>query len=169
MELANFVIKAKKGGQGMTKLEVLKRCPFVRELNDEQLSKMVEICDREVFEVGENLSKQGRTQEKIYLIEEGLVGIYLELGPMNQRQLQSASNYEVIGWSAMLPPYRSSATVKAIETTKVLSFGGKKLNNLCDKYPEIGYKVNRGLASVIAVRLHHAFTQLMGVTAQDLV
>jgi len=153
----------------MTKFEVLKRCPFVRELNDEQLKKMAEICHSEVFEVGESLSKQGRTQEKVYLIEDGLVGIYLELGPMNQRQLQSASNFEVVGWSALLPPYRSSATVKAIETTKVLSFSGKELIDLCDKSPEIGYKVNRGLASVIAVRLHNAFTQLMGVTAQDLV
>ena len=151
----------------MTKLEVLKRCPFVRELNDEQLNKMAEICHSEVFEVGESICKQGRTQEKIYLIEDGLVGIYLELGPMNQRQLQAASSFEVVGWSAMLPPYRSSATVNAIETTKVLALDGKDLLNLCDAYPEIGYKVNRGLASLIAVRLHHAFTQLMGVTVQD--
>ncbi len=153
----------------MTKFEVLKRCPFVRELNDEQLKKMAEICHSKVFEVGESLSKQGRTQEKVYLIEDGLVGIYLELGPMNQRQLQSASNFEVVGWSALLPPYRSSATVNAIETTKVLALNGKELLNLCDEYPEIGYKVNKGLASLIAVRLHHAFTQLMGVTVQDLI
>lgn len=151
----------------MTKLEVLKRCPFVRELNDEQLNKIAEICHSEVFEVGESICKQGRTQEKIYLIEDGLVGIYLELGPMNQRQLQAASNFEVVGWAAMLPPYRCSATAKAIETTKVLALNGKELLNLCDTYPEIGYKVNRGLASLIAVRLHHAFIQLMGVTVQD--
>jgi len=151
----------------MTKLEVLKRCPFVRELDDEQLNKMAEICHFEVFEVGESICKQSRTEEKIYLIENGLVGIYLELGPMNQRQLQAASNFEVVGWSALLPPYRCSATAKAIETTKVLAFNGKDLLNLCDTYPEIGYKVNRGLASLIAVRLHHAFAQLMGVTVQD--
>lgn len=151
----------------MTKLEVLKRCPFVRELDDEQLSKMAEMCHSEVFEVGESICKQGRIQEKIYLIEEGLVGVYLELGPMSERQLQAASNFEVIAWSAMLPPYRCSATVKAIEKTKVLAFSGKELIDLCETYPKIGCKVHRGLASTIATRLHHAFTQLMGVTAQD--
>ncbi|MFC1974488.1 Crp/Fnr family transcriptional regulator [Chloroflexota bacterium] len=150
----------------MTKLEVLKRCPFVRELNDEQLKIMAGLCAPEVFEAGERLCKQGRTQERIYLIEDGLVGIYLELGPMNQRQLQSASNFEVVGWSAMLPPYRCSATVNAIETTKVLTFDGKELVNLCESYPDIGCRVHRGLASLIAVRLHHAFTQLMGVTGE---
>ena len=152
----------------MTKLEVLKRCPFVRELDDEQLKVMADMASVEVFEVGESLCKQGRTQEKIFLIEDGLVGLYLELGPVTHRQIQSASNFEVVGWSAMLPPYRCTTTAKAIETTKVLTFRGKELVKLCESNPIIGCKVHRGLASVIAVRLHHAFTQLMGVTAQDL-
>lgn len=151
----------------MTKLEVLKRCPFVRELDDEQLKIMADMASTEVFEVGESLARQGRTQGKIYLIEDGLVGLYLEMGPMTHRQIQSASNFEIVGWSAMLPPYRSTTTAKAIETTKVLAFNGEELVNLCQTHPMIGCKVHRGLASVIAVRLHHAFTQLMGVTAQD--
>ena len=151
----------------MTKLEVLKRCPFVRELNDDQLKIMADMCHEETFEVGEYLSKQGRTSEKIYLIEDGLVGIYLELGPMSERLLQSASNFEVVGWNSMIPPYRSRGTAKAMETTKVLAFMGKELVELCDRNPEIGNKVHRGVASLIAIRLQNAFTQLMGVTSQD--
>ena len=151
----------------MTKLEVLQKCPFVRELDDEQLKLLADMGKTEVYEVGENLAKQGRTQENVYLIEEGLVGLYLEVGPMTHRQIQAASNFEVVGWSAMLAPYRSSTTAKALETTKVLVFSGKKLANLCQTHPVIGCRVHRGLASVIAMRLQHAFTQLMGVTAQD--
>ena len=151
----------------MEKIEVLKRCPFVRELTDDQLKIMADMCQKETFEVGELLTKQGRTAEKIYLIEEGLVGIYLQLGPMSERLLQSASNFEVVSWASMLPPYRARATAKAIETTKVLSFNAKDLVELCDKNPEIGNKVHRGLASLIALRLYHAFNQLMGVTSQD--
>lgn len=151
----------------MTKLEVLKRCPFIRELDDEQLNIMANMCHSEVFEAGGTLCKQGRTLENLYLIEDGLVGIYLEVGPMNQRQLQSASNFEVVGWGSMLPPYRSTSAAIAIETTKVLVFNGQELVNLCETHPKIGCKVHRGLASVIAVRLRHAFDQLMGVTIQE--
>ena len=150
----------------MNKLEILKRCPFVRDLDDEQLNIMAEKCYPEVFEVGENLTKQGRTQEKIYVIEDGLIGIYLELGPMNQRQLQSASNFEAVGWSAMIPPYRAQTTAKAIETTKVLTFNGKELIGLCETDPKIGCKVHLALASMIATRLKNAFIQLMGVTSE---
>jgi len=151
----------------MTRIEVLKRCPFVRELDDEQLNVLAKMGQSEVFEVGESLTQQGRTQEKLYVIEDGLVGIYLELGPMSERLLQSASNYEVVGWSAMMPPYRATTAVRAIEKTKVLAFNGKELVDLCETNPRIGCKVHRGLASLIAVRLRHAFDQLMGVTIQD--
>ena len=151
----------------MNKVGVLKESPISRELDDEQIKIIAAIGSEEVFEVGENLAKQGRVLEKLYLIVDGLVGLYLELGPMTHRQLQAASNFEVICWSAMLPPHRSSVTVKAIETTKVLAFNGKELSKVCETYPMIGYKLHRILASVIAERLEHAFTQLMGVTAQD--
>jgi len=154
----------KRGGERMTKLEVLKRCPFVRDLDNEQLKMMAAILSQELYEVGESLVKQGRTLEKLFLIEDGLVGIYLEVGPMTQRLLQSASNFEVVGWSSMLPPYRAATTVKAIETTRVLVFNSKELLSLCEENPVIGLHVHRGLASMIAVRLRNAFTQLMGVT-----
>jgi len=149
------------------KVEVLKKCPFFGDLTDEQLTTLANMASTKTFEVGENLAKQGRTQEKMYVIEDGLVGLYLELGPMTHRQIQAASNYDIIGWSAMLPPYRSTTTAKAIETTKVLVFNGTDLLGLCHTMPAIGCKVNRGLASVVAQRLHHAYTQLMGVTSQE--
>ena len=151
----------------MNKLEVLKRCPFVRELDNEQLKLMVQITSQEVYEAGDSLVKQGRTLEKLFLIEEGLVGIYLEVGPMTQRLLQSASNFEIVGWSSMLPPYRAATSVKAMETTKVIVFNAKELIDLCEENPAIGLKVHRGLASVVALRLRNAFTQLMGVTDTD--
>ncbi len=84
----------------MTKLDILKRCLLTCELGDEMLNKLAEMCVEETFEIGEHLGKQGRILEKIYVIEEGLVGIYLELGPMCKRQLQAASNCEVVGWWA---------------------------------------------------------------------
>ena len=151
----------------MTKLEVLKRVPFVRELNDEELKILADMAKEESFQVGQELQKQGRSVDKLYVIEEGLVGIYLEVGPMARRQLQSASNFEVVNWASMLPPYRATATARAIETTRVLTFDAKELMKLCDEKPAIGNKVHRGLASLIAVRLRNAFTQLMGVTGSQ--
>jgi CRP-like cAMP-binding protein len=155
------------GGYIMAKFDVLKRCSMVRDLSDEQLKIIAKLAKEETYEVGELLIKQGRTVEKLFLIEDGLVGIYLELGPITHRLLQTASEFEVVGWTSMLPPYRARATAKAIETTKALAFSAKGLIALCEKNPEIGNEIYRGLATLIALRLGSAFIQLMGVTSQD--
>ncbi len=151
----------------MKKIELLKRCPMFRDLDEEQLELIASMATSEVYEVGESLGRQGRTQEKVFIIEDGLVGIYLELGPMTHRQIQAASNFEMVCWSAMLAPYRMYSTVRAIETTKVLAFKGLELAQLCQTQPPIGCKINRGVAQTIATRLNSAYTQLMGVAAQD--
>jgi len=151
----------------MTKMETLKKCSLTSELSDEHLNKIADMCVEETFEIGEHLGRQGRLLEKVYIIEDGLVGIYLELGPMSKRQLQAASNFEVICWEAMISPYRSTSTGIAIETTRVLTFSGEELLNLCFTNPGIGCRLGRGLASVVQSRLNSAYSQLMGVTAQE--
>jgi CRP-like cAMP-binding protein len=151
----------------MEKIEVLKRCSMFRDLDEEQLKIIAEMATVEVYEVGESLGRQGRSQEKAFVVADGLVGIYLELGPMMHRQIQAASNFELVCWSAILPPYRMYTTVRAIETTKVLAFNGKELAQLCQTNPPIGCKMHRSVAQTVANRLNSAYTQLMGVSAQD--
>ena len=148
----------------MEKTEVLKRTPFIRELADDQIEVLAKMGSPQIFEAGERLIQQGKTYEHIYIIEEGLVGIYLELGPMTRRQIQAASDFDIVGWAALLPPYRAQSTAMAIETSKVLALNGKELADLCHTYPKIGCCVHRGLASMLTVRLHHAYTQLMGIS-----
>ena len=95
------------------------------------------------------------------------MGIILEVGPLSQRQVQAASNFETVVCSAVIEPYTCTATVKAIEKTKVLAFKGEELQSLCLTRPEIGCKVSRGVARVVATRLRSAYTQLLGITSQD--
>ena len=151
----------------LNKMEVLRRCEVFRALNEEQLKVLEEMCTPEVFEPGKIICKQDAQGDKAYVIAEGLVGIILEVGPLSQRQVQSATNCDVIGWSAMIEPHTCTATVKAIEKTTVLAFDGEALHNLCLTAPEIGCRISRGIARIVATRLRHAYTQLLGVYSQE--
>jgi len=148
-------------------LEVLRKCDMFRALNNEQLQVVAKMYTPEVFEPGDIICKQDVRGDNVRVIEDGLVGIILEVGPLSQRQVQSASACDVIGWSAMIEPHTCTATVKAIEKTKVLAFNGEELHHLCLTSPEIGCKITRGIARVVAIRLRHAYTQLLGVYSQD--
>jgi CRP/FNR family transcriptional regulator, cyclic AMP receptor protein len=148
----------------MHRAEVLRKSDLFRELDDEQLRLVAKLGAPQEFETGTILHKQGTIGDRIYVIEEGLVAIILEVGPMAQRQVQSAANFESVGWVAMIPPYTCTATSKTLEKTKTISFDGQELLALCSKEPELGFKVLQALACVISGRLRKAYIQLLGVT-----
>jgi len=148
-------------------IEVLRKSDLFRGLNDEQLRVLEKMATPCIFEPGTIINKQGAKLDNVYLIEEGLVAILLELGPLSERQLQAASNFEILGWSAMIEPHISTATAKAIEKTKALAFNGKELCDLCLTKPELGCIICRAVAHVLSTRLHSAYHQLLGVTHQD--
>lgn len=151
----------------MDKIEVLKRSDVFRELNDDQLNAIVGLSTVETLEPGTVIYHQNAILDKIRVIEEGLVAILLELGPLSQRQVTAATNFETIGWSAMVPPYLATTTGKAIEKTRVITFSGHELLHFCEHNGEIGTLIYRGIARVVAERLHAAFMQCVGVTTSD--
>ncbi len=150
----------------MKKFDVLRKCEVFRALDDKQLREVEKMCESTEFEAGVIICKQSRKEEKLYVIENGTVGIILEVGPLAQRQVQAVADFEAFGWSSMLDPYVCTATVKALEKTKVLAFDGKELSSLCTTKPEIGCRISRGIARVVATRLRQAYAQLLGVTSQ---
>ena len=151
----------------MDKREVLKRLDLFRELHDEQLDALEKICTSEVYEPGTFICRQNRASEKLYVIEDGLVAIIVETGPLCQRQLQAVSNFEAFGWEAVIPPHLQTSSAKAIEKTRVLAFKGQDLIDLFDTDFRTGCIIYQGVARVVASRLQSAFMQLLGVCSQD--
>jgi len=151
----------------VSKIDVLAKCELFRELSAEQLGMVERMCSEREFEPGAIICKQGSQQGNIYVIEEGAAVIVLEVGPLAQRQVQAASQYEVLGWSGMVEPRICTATVKASKKTKLLVFNAPELCDMCLSSPEIGCRICRGVARVVGKRLRQAYVQLLGVTSQD--
>jgi len=151
----------------MKKLEVLKRSDLFRELDDEQLAMVENLCVAKVHEAGTLIHRQNTMMPQLYIIEDGLVGIILEPGPLSSRQIQAACNFETFGWEAIIPPHMTTASAKALEKTKVLAFKGQELIDFCNNNHELSRVLYQGLARVVAKRLHAAYMQCLGLTAQD--
>jgi len=151
----------------VSRTDVLAKCELFRELGVDQLGVVEKMCSEREFEPGANICKQGKQQDNIYVIEEGAAVIVLEVGPLAQRQVQPASRYEVLGWSAMVEPGTCTATARATEKTRLLVFNGDELCALCLGNPEIGCRICRGMSRVLGKRLRQAYVQLLGVTSQD--
>ncbi len=151
----------------MNKTEILKRSDLFRTLDEDELTLVAAIGDQLEFDKGATICKQGTLLDKIYVIEEGVVAIILEVGPMAERQVQAATAFESFGWVAMIPPYTCTATARTLERTKVIAFGRDELYGLCTSRPDMGFKVLQSLACVMSGRLRQAYVQLLGVTGAE--
>ena len=151
----------------MDRLAVLRRSELFSDLDDKELRIVEAMMEPKQVAPGALICKQGKLEENIYIVEDGAVAIVLEVGPMSQRQVQAACNYESFGWSAMVEPYVSTASVKATEKTKLLAFSADNLKSLCKSRPDLGCKIYHAVARVVAKRLRQAYIQLVGVTIED--
>ena len=151
----------------MDRLEVLKKSDIFHYLDENDLKIIEKMCTEEYYEPGDVIFRQDKEAEKIYVVEDGLVSILLEMGPTDKRQIQAASNFECFGWAATIPPYRRLCMAKAIEKTKVLVFNGREIRNIIDTNPRLCAEIAGGIAYVISQRLKAAFDQLMGCAYQD--
>ncbi len=132
---------------------------------DDQIRTLAGMCTEAEYEAGKIIELAGNEAKNFYIIGEGLVSISVDLGRGNERQIQTASPYEVVGWSALVPPYRYRGNLKAVEKTKMLVFKGEELRKLHHKDPALGYGLYVGLTEVLAERLHNTFMQLVDSTS----
>ncbi len=151
----------------METVEVMKKSDVFSHLSDDDIAEVAKLCRYEEFEAGTIIFKQETASTDMYVIEDGLVSIMLELGPTDRRQIQAVSDFGCFSWTAVAPPYHHVCAAKAIEKTKVLAFDGKQLRELVNTNPRLCAEVLAGVACVASQKLRMAFTQLMGVTYQD--
>jgi CRP-like cAMP-binding protein len=163
----DFLALSVFGGNSMNKTEVLKRSDLFRTLDEDELALVAAIGSQLEFDKGSTVCKQGTLLDNIYVIEEGVVAIILEVGPMAERQVQAATHFESFGWVAMIPPFTCTATARTLEKTKVIAFSRDELYGLCTARPDMGFKVLQSLACVMSGRLRQAYLQLLGVTGAD--
>jgi CRP/FNR family cyclic AMP-dependent transcriptional regulator len=131
---------------------------------DELLNKLASLCTQKTYEAGAIIAREGEEANNLYLIAEGKVSIIVGIGKAYERQIQTASQFELVGWSAVVPPYSYKGSVRSEERITALVFNGQALRDLSQNDPVLGCVVYRWIISALSQRLHNAFLQLTNVT-----
>lgn len=151
----------------MEKLEVLKKATefwvksgVLPKANKELLQKLASLCTLKTYEAGAIMAKEGKKADNLYLIAEGTASIIVGLGKAYERQIQTASRFELVGWSAVVPPYSYKGSVRVEKKLTALVFNGQALRDLSRDDPALGCVVYQWITSSLSQRLHNAFLQL---------
>jgi CRP-like cAMP-binding protein len=143
--------------------EVLRRYPYFANVKEDSLREVAMISEEESVAAGTVIFREDDKAENLYIIAAGEIDIQYTLGSGEQRTVDTAVAGELIMWSALVEPYRSTAIGTARQDTKLVAIQGDKLRQLCEQDHDLGYRLAIGLTKLLATRLEGARVQLATV------
>lgn len=153
----------------MISTELMRRYPFFAGLNADYKATLAKSAVEFSVDEGHYFFHEGDILDHFYLVLEGTVAIVIEVPDRDEVQTltrQLTGNLEnrgvmvstvrpgnIFGWSALIPPHKSTAGAKAQSPCRVASFDCEELRPMCDEDHEFGHLMTQKAAQVIRERL----------------
>jgi CRP-like cAMP-binding protein len=140
----------------------LKQADIFDQLTNTQLEMIVEICHEEIFQAGELIFPEGSESDELYIIVQGKADIFLTSYPVNhhpnmgysQNLLAQLRPGQSFGEVALVDHGLRSATARASQSnTRLLVIPRQTLMEICEQYPQLGYRLMKNLALDLALKL----------------
>jgi CRP/FNR family transcriptional regulator, cyclic AMP receptor protein len=144
---------------------IIREHPFFKGMGDRYIQFITGCAKNACFDAGDVIFREGDPADHFYLIREGLVAVELMIPNRGFTTVQTISDGDILGWSWLLPPYRSRFGARTVRPTRVLEFDGKCLRSKCDEDHDLGYEVLKRFAGVAAERLQATRLQLLDLYA----
>ena len=137
----------------------LRECELLSGLNDAELSSIAIICTTTSMAEGDTLFLEGQKAELIYIVTDGRIALQKSLGNSRKKAQRGEATIafccpdEVVGWSALVEPYRYTLSATAWEPTQLLCIRASLLRRAMELNPDVGFRIMRSLSEVMARRL----------------
>lgn len=125
---------------------LLKKSGLFSEVATEDLRVVAQELDEEVCFKGERVFDIGDPSDKLFIIEQGRIGISIRENPREREYIAEMEEGECFGEMGMLDDQPRSATVHVIEDVTLLALDKLKLKALLTSYPELGLGIMRSLS-----------------------
>ena len=140
--------------------EQLRRYPYFSDVGEESLRQAAMIAEEAFCPAGESLFTESVKANKLYIIESGEIDLQYTLGSGELRTVDTLVAGELAMWSALVPPFQSTANATARCDTKLIALDGEKLLALCERDHDLGYRMLLSITRLLASRLEGARVQL---------
>jgi CRP-like cAMP-binding protein len=141
-------------------LNILKRTDIFYGLDDTQLDRIAEICSEVTLENNEVIFEENSVGDEMYIIVGGKVDILIDpalVRPTSTDEPLTITTFErgqTFGEIALVDEGRRSASARcAAEEVQLLVIPRDRLIDLCDKYPTLGYRLMRNIATDLAFKI----------------
>ena len=107
------------------------------------------------------LMREGEPSDFLSLVLDGRVGLRVRVPERGQVTVMTVEPGDVVGWSAVVPPYRATSTAVALVDTELARFDGPELRAALVADAEFASELYPVLLSAVARRLEGTRLQLL--------
>ncbi len=129
---------------------------LLRGLSPEEAAQVRGLGARITLTSGAELFTMGTEADRLYVVTRGRIKLTL---PMQVRGLErdilveERTAGQIVGWSALIPPYRFTLAATAMVQSEVLAISRDALREHFANFPQVGYTISMNLAAVVGERL----------------
>ena len=135
--------------------------PFFEGLDAPTLALVAGCATNVSLAAGEYLCREGDPADRFFVVRRGRVAIEVHGPAAGTLVIDTADEGDVVGWSWLVPPYRSTFDARAAEATGVVAFDGACLRGKCEGDARLGYELMQRVTQVMNLRLEAAQVRLL--------
>jgi CRP-like cAMP-binding protein len=149
-------------GQAMRTLdELLADVPAFAGLAPEQRELIAGCAANAAFASGEYLMREDEPADRFFVIRHGTVALETFVPARGPATIETLHADDLLGWSWLVPPYRTMFDARALEAVRALAFDGACLRGKADADPVLGRALLQCFTPVIVERLQATRLRLL--------
>lgn len=140
----------------------LKRIDLFADLTEEELKAIQDICHEETYRPGDFVFAEDTPAEHLYVLKNGKVSIDIKVTGGRYLSVYTVSHFaEPFGWSAMVQPFKFTASARCVDESTIFSIDGKRLMELIERDYRMGFLIMRRVARITSERIRETRLQLI--------
>ena len=136
-----------------TEAKMIRKFECFRQLTDAQVEAIAEISNSICYTEGHVLFEEGDEGKILYLLIQGDVEVFYETDKHDLDKVDVVSSEEVVGCTAMVPPFVYNATVRVLNEVEVLEIELQALRELIEEDPHLGIKIHEYMIKILLDRI----------------
>jgi len=147
--------------------ELLRRFPFFGFMDDRQLKKVAKIAEELTYQVDEVILESGQPADALYFLIGGNVLYYYIVKTENNPDyykeyfIDDINPGEIFGISALIEPYKYTATLRVGKPCRVIKINANTLRALCEGDDALCKGLLKAVAKTSMERLENTRVQLI--------
>jgi serine phosphatase RsbU (regulator of sigma subunit) len=127
-------------------VENLAKLPFLQGINAEVIQRLIDEASEAHYQPGEDIIREGSVGRELFLVVDGLIAVIKGQGDQ-EIQITRSGPGEVLGEMGFIDERPRSATVRAVQPTRVLVLSAERMRAALSEHPSLLFRTMQMLSA----------------------